>query len=199
MSTNELRGDGLVVGNPIVTGSYTSDPAVLVHDGAIYLYTGHDEAPDGVEEFVMRDWLCFSSTDLRTWRAHGPLMRVEEFAWARDGAKAGTVVERGRRFFWYVAVNHATIDGGAIGVAIADSPTGRFHDALGSALITNDVPIDTGDDHTIDPHVIVHDGQAYLFWGKERCFRTAGRVDDRARRPDPRDRASRVQGGGTRP
>ena len=32
------------------------------------------------------------------------------------------------------------------------------------------MPFDTADDHTIDPSVIVHDGQAYLFWGKERCF-----------------------------
>ena len=149
--------------NPIVTDTYTSDPAVLVHDGTVYLYTGHDEAPVGVEQFVMRDWLCFSSTDLLTWRPHGPLLHVNQFAWARDGAKAGTVVERGGRFFWYVAVNHATIDGGAIAVAVADDPTGPFRDALGSALVSNDVPCDTGDDHTIDPSVIVNDGQAYLF------------------------------------
>ncbi len=124
----------------------------------------------------MRDWHCFSSTDLRTWRPHGPLLHVDQFGWARDGAKAGTVVERGGRFFWYVAVNHATIDGGAIGVAVADHPTGPFRDARGSALVTNDVPFDTGDDHTIDPSVIVHDEQAYLFWGKQRCF--SARLDE---------------------
>ncbi len=159
-----------VVGNPIVTDAYTSDPAVLVHDGTMFLYTGHDEAPAGVEEYVMRDWLCFSSTDLLTWRSHGPLLRVDDFAWAHDGAKAGAVVERDGRFYWYVAVNHATIDGGAIGVAVADAPTGPFRDALGAALVSNDVPFDTAYDHTIDPSVVVHDGQAYLFWGKERCF-----------------------------
>ena len=175
-TTNELRTDALVVGNPIVTDTYTSDPVVLVHEGTVYLYTGHDEAPPGLEQFVMRDWLCFSSTDLLTWHAHGPLLRVDEFAWARDGAKAGTVVEHDGRFFWYVAVNHATIDGGAIGVAVADSPTGPFRDVLGSALVTNDVPFDTGDDHTIDPYVITHDERAYLFWGKERCF--SARLDD---------------------
>ena len=97
---------------------------MLVHDGTVYVYTGHDEAPPGVERFVMRDWLCFSSTDLLTWHAHGPLLRVDQFAWARDGAKAGAVVERDGRFFWYVAVNHATVDGGAIGVAVADQSHG---------------------------------------------------------------------------
>jgi beta-xylosidase len=164
------------VGNPIVTDVYTSDPAVLVHDGVAYLYTGHDEAPPDADRYVMRDWLCFSSTDLLSWRPHGPLLRVDQFAWARDGAKASSVVERGGRFFWYVAVNHATIEGGAIGVAVAARPTGPFRDALGGALVTNDVPFDTGGDHTIDPSVIVHDDQAYLFWGKERCF--SARLDD---------------------
>jgi beta-xylosidase len=165
-----IPGRPVVVGNPIVTDTYTSDPAVIVHEGTAYLYTGHDEAPAGVDEYVMRDWLCFSSTDLRTWRSHGPLLAVDRFTWARGGAKAGAVVERDGRFFWYVAVDHATVPGGAIGVAVADNPLGPFRDALGAALITNDMPDDTGDDHTIDPSVIVHDGAAYLFWGKERCF-----------------------------
>jgi hypothetical protein len=77
----------ITVGNPIVTDAYTSDPAVLVHGGTAYLYTGHDEPPPGVEDYVMRDWLCFSSTDLLTWQSHGPLLDVARFAWARDGAK----------------------------------------------------------------------------------------------------------------
>src|SRR5688572_16137123 len=81
------------VGNPIVTDVYTSDPVVLVHDGVPYLYTGHAEAPPDAGRYVMRDWLCFSSTDLVSWRPHGPLLRVDHFAWARDGAKASSVVE----------------------------------------------------------------------------------------------------------
>ena len=145
------------MGNPIVTDTYTSDPAVLVHDGTVYLYTGHDEAPAGVEQFVMRDWLCFSSTDLLTWRPHGPLLHVDQFDWARDGAKAGTVVERGGRFFWYVAVNHATIDGGAIAVAVADDPTGPFRDGPISEI---DLP-----EFKEGAHVHERDGWFYLSYG----------------------------------
>ena len=179
MTSAGARGtheQSVLVGNPIVTEAYTSDPAVLVHDGTVHLYTGHDEAPPDGQTYEMNDWLGFSSDDLLTWHSHGPLLAVDSFQWATGGAKAGTVTERDGRFFWYVAVDHSTIDGGAIGVAVADSPTGPFHDALGSALITNDVPFETDFDHTIDPSVIVHDGQAYLFWGKERCF--SARLDD---------------------
>lgn len=163
-------------GNPIVTSMYTSDPAALVHDGTLYLYTGHDEAPSGVEEYVMRDWHCFSSSDLSTWRPHGALLGIDQFDWAEDGAKAGCVIEHAGKFLWYVAVNHRTIRGGAIGVAVADHPTGPFRDALGAALVTNDVPFDTGGDHTIDPSVIVDRGQAHIFWGKRRCF--SARLDE---------------------
>jgi beta-xylosidase len=174
--SDRARKYPITFGNPIVTNMYTSDPAVVVHDGTVFLYTGHDEAPPGVDEYVMQDWHCFSSTDLLDWRPYGALLNVDQFEWARDSAKAGAVVERDGKFFWYVAVNHRSIDGGAIGVAVADSPTGPFRDALGAALIANDVPFDTGDDHTIDPSVFVHDDQAYLFWGKERCF--WARLDD---------------------
>ena len=29
--------------NPFVQTCYTSDPAPMVHDGTLYVYTGHDE------------------------------------------------------------------------------------------------------------------------------------------------------------
>ncbi|MDI5940402.1 hypothetical protein BSA16_14860, partial [Micromonospora sp. Rc5] len=40
--------------NPIVQTIYTADPAPLVHNGRVYLYTGHDE--DGSTYFTMKDW-----------------------------------------------------------------------------------------------------------------------------------------------
>jgi hypothetical protein len=166
----------VVTGNPIFTDVYTSDPTAVVHDDVVYLYTGHDEAPADVDEYMMNDWLCFSSTDLHTWTSHGSPLHVREFVWASGGAKGSNVVERNGRFYWYVAVDHAAIGGGAIGVAVADTPTGPFRDALGDALITNDMPFDTGGDHTIDPCVINHNDEAWMFWGKERCF--AARLDE---------------------
>ena len=100
------------------------------------------------------------------WKEHTPF-KVTAFDWARDDAWAAQVIERNGKFFWYVTTHHKTIEGKAIGIAVADSPTGPFHDAIGKALITNDMTTQTDiswDD--IDPSVIIDtDGQAYLFWG----------------------------------
>ena len=53
--------------NPIITDVLTADPAAMVHDGTVYLYTSHDEAPDKTSRYVMKNWLCFSSTDMANW------------------------------------------------------------------------------------------------------------------------------------
>ena len=160
------------VGNPIIRDKYTADPAALVYEGKVYLYTGHDEAPARQERYVMHEWLCFSSTDMKTWVEHPSPLNVQAFTWAKSDAWASQVIEREGKFYWYVAVEHATIHGKAIGVAVADNPLGPFKDARGSALITNDMTKATDitwDD--IDPTVIIDDdGQAYLFWGNTKCY-----------------------------
>ena len=161
-----------VAGNPIIRDKYTADPAALVHNGTVYLYAGHDEAPARQERYVMHEWLCYSSTDLVHWQEHPSPLNVQAFAWAKDDAWASQVVERNGKFYWYAAVEHGTIPGKAIGVAVADRPTGPFRDARGSALITNDMTTEakiSWDD--IDPTVFVDErGQAYLYWGNTICY-----------------------------
>ena len=162
----------IVVGNPVITHKYTCDPTALVYEDTVYLYTGHDEAPPGTEEYVMNDWLCFSSKDMTTWKEHPMPLKAEDFAWAKGDAYASQVIERNGNFYWYVAVSHAVIPGKAIGVAVADNPTGPFADAKGSALITNDmttaVSIDKDD---LDPTVLIDDdGETWLFWGNSQCY-----------------------------
>ena len=159
-------------GNPIITHVFTADPAAMVYKGKIYLYTGHDEAPAGHNGYVMHNWLCFSSEDMITWTEHRSPMNVKTFKWAKDDAWASQVIERNGKFYWYVAIEHATIPGKSIGVAVSDSPTGPFTDARGTALVTNDMTkavTHSWDD--IDPTVITDDdGQAYLFWGNGICY-----------------------------
>lgn len=158
--------------NPIIKNKFTADPAAFVYKDSVYLYTGHDEPPTGKDYYYMSEWLCYSSADMVNWKEHPSPLNVKEFKWAKADAWASQVIERNGKFYWYVAVEHGTVNGKAIGVAVADKPTGPFRDARGSALITNDMTKQTGitwDD--IDPSVIIDDdGQAYLFWGNTACY-----------------------------
>lgn len=158
--------------NPIIRDKYTADPAALVDGSTVYLYTGHDVAPKDQSRYEMYDWLCYSSTDLINWKEHPSPLAVKDFSWARGDAWASQVIKRNGKYYWYAAVEHGTIPGKAIGVAVADNPTGPFRDAKGSAIITNDMTTDTKiswDD--IDPTVYIDDdGQAYLFWGNTQCY-----------------------------
>lgn len=141
--------------DPIVQTKFTADPAPLVHDGVVYLYTGHDE--DDAHEFLMRDWQCYSSTDMVNWTDHGAIASLKTFTWAKqdNGAWASQVIERNGKFYLYTTV---FAPGSAIGVAVADKPTGPFVDALGGPLLRRD--------NCIDPTVFIDDdGQAYLYWG----------------------------------
>jgi arabinoxylan arabinofuranohydrolase len=141
--------------NPIVQHIYTADPAPMVHNGRVYLYTGHDE--DGSTYFTMKDWRVLSSTDMVNWTDHGTPMSLATFAWADANAWAGHVVARNNRFYWYVPIRQRSTGQMVIGVAVADSPTGPFRDALGRPLVGNG---------EIDPNVFIDDdGQAYLYWG----------------------------------
>jgi len=141
--------------NPIVQHVYTADPAPLVHDGRVYLYTGHDE--DGSTYFTMKDWRVWSSADMVNWTDHGSPMSLTTFSWAKQDAWAGQAVERNGKFYWYVPVVNRSTGRMAIGVGVADNPTGPFRDALGKPLVENG---------EIDPTVFIDDtGQAYLYWG----------------------------------
>ena len=147
--------------NPIVQTHYTADPAPMAHDGTLYLYTSHDE--DASTWFVMNDWKLYTTTDMVNWTDHGAVLSYKTFSWAKGDAWAMQCVERDGKFYAYVPVT-MNKGGGAIGVAVADSPYGPFYDALGKPLVSSG----KGD---IDPTVMIDDdGQAYLYWGNPFCY-----------------------------
>ncbi|OOV19539.1 glycoside hydrolase family 43 protein [Flavobacterium sp. LM4] len=157
--------------NPIIKDQYTGDPAALVYKDKVYLYAGHDEAPNDFNFYKMNEWVVYSSSDMKKWESHQVPLKVTDFAWAKGDAWASQVIERNGKFYWYVTVEHGSIPGKSIGVAVSDNPIGPFKDALGKALITNDMTTHTKiswDD--IDPTVYIdYDGQAYLIWGNTVC------------------------------
>ncbi|MGJ5640685.1 glycoside hydrolase family 43 protein [Formosa sp. S-31] len=158
--------------NPIIKDKFTADPAAMVYDDTVYLYAGHDEAPNDFHFYKMNEWLVYSSKDMVNWKEHPVPLKPTEFKWSKGEAWAAEVIERNGKFYWYVTVEHNDKHPGkAIGVAVSDSPVGPFKDALGKALITNDMTKHTDiswDD--IDPTVFLDDdGQAYLYWGNTVC------------------------------
>ncbi|QIK78317.1 family 43 glycosylhydrolase [Sphingomonas piscis] len=158
--------------NPIIRDRFTADPAPLVRGNRLYLYVGHDEAR-GKEMFNMREWLAYSTTDMRHWTFHGPIMKATDFKWASKDAWASQMVFKNGKYYFYAAVEHdKTHPGKAIAIAVSDSPTGPFKDARGSALVYNQMTPQgphTWDD--IDPTVWTEgDGTSWLIWGNAKCY-----------------------------
>ena len=152
-----------VAQNPFVQTWFTSDPAPMVHDGTMYVYTGHDE--DGADFFWMQEWRVYSTQDMVNWQDHGSPLALESFSWADDRAWAGQTIERDGKFYWYICAHSRLSRGMAIGVAVSDSPTGPFRDAIGKPLFEN------GSWDHIDPTVMIDDdGQAWLMWGNPRVY-----------------------------
>jgi hypothetical protein len=157
-------------GNPIIRHKYTTDPTAMVHDGVAYLYTGHDEAEPGEHDYVMNEWLCFSSRDLRTWTEHPVPLQAADFAWAMGHAYASKVLEHQGEFIWIVSVADGAGDA-ALGVAASSSPTGPFRDALGHPLVTRaDLPATDNAKANLDPTVIAVDDAFQLVWGNGCCY-----------------------------
>lgn len=75
--------------NPIIQTIYTADPAPVVHDGVLYVFTSHDEDELVKNFFTMRDWRCFSTTDLVNWTDHGAVASLRNFSWAGTGWGGG--------------------------------------------------------------------------------------------------------------
>ena len=158
-----LTASGAVGQNPFVQTWCTSDPAPMVSNGKMYVYTGHDE--DGADFFWMQEWRIYSTEDMVNWTDHGSPLALESFRWADDRAWASQCIERDGKYYWYICAHSRISKGMAIGVAVSDSPTGPFRDALGKPLYEN------GSWDHIDPTVFIDDdGQAWLMWGNPRVY-----------------------------
>ena len=154
-------------GNPVIRHLHTADPAALVQGDTLWLFAGHD-LNGNQNGYVMKDWLVFSTTDMKHWTQYPVPLKVEDFKWAASKqAYAGHVAERNGKYYWYVSTNWC-----GIGVAVADRITGPYRDALGKPLLTNADCFDSKHSWAcIDPAVFIDDdGQAYLAWGNGQCY-----------------------------
>jgi len=157
--------------NPLFTDAFTADPAITVIGNTVYAYVGQDKASVG-GWFNMPNWLCYSTTDMKNWTAHGPVLAAKDFVNANDGsAWAAQVVEKDGKYYYYVTLDRR--EGHFITVAVSDNPTGPFKEALpGKPLITDDM---TKDSHRtnadIDPTILIDtDGTPWMAWGNGDCY-----------------------------
>lgn len=158
--------------NPIIQTMYTADPAPLVLRDTVFLYTGHDEDSAPSKSYLMREYRLFTSTDMVNWTDRGAPLKTSQISWSVNDASAAQLIEKNGKYYWYFSTLNKNVPGVSVGVAVADSPYGPFKDALGKALITNDMTKQAShswDD--LDPSVFIDDdGQAYLFWGNGACY-----------------------------
>ncbi len=155
-------------GNPVIRDKHTADPAVLVENDTLWLFAGHDAAGNQ-SGYVMKDWLLYSTTDMKHWTEYPSPLRVDDFKWADSHQAYAGHVAKGKdgRYYWYVSTNWC-----GIGVAVADKITGPYRDALGKPLLTNkDCFASKHSWASIDPAVLIDDdGTAYIIWGNRECY-----------------------------
>ena len=161
---HEFESDG----NPVIRNKHTADPAALVENDTLWLFAGHDAAGNQ-SGYVMKDWLLYSTTDMKHWTEYPSPLRIDDFRWADSKQAYAGHVAKGKdgRYYWYVSTNWC-----GIGVAVADKITGPYRDALGKPLLTNkDCFASKHSWACIDPTILIDDdGTAYIIWGNRECY-----------------------------
>ncbi len=172
----------VLAGNPLNFGSNikTADPSGHVwQDGKMYLYTSHDE--ECQPDFYMKNWHTFSSDDLVNWVDHGPSLSVDDLTWADNYAWAPDAAYKNGKYYLVFPAGTGVKDRKTqkkstkwmgIGVAVSDSPTGPFKDAIGAPLWT--------EPYANDPSIFIDDDdKAYLYFhGKGFDYYVAELADD---------------------
>lgn len=144
-------------GNPLLPGQGVCDPQIRIFGDAAYMYSTHDAGRD-VPYFTMHDWQIWRSTDLVDWSLAGTLRPEQTYlgkpsseCWATDA------ISRHGRYYLYVSMGPDNI-----GVVMADTPAGPWHDPLGKPMIAKgDVPTASR-----DPGILQEaDGTSYIVFG----------------------------------
>lgn len=168
-------------GNPILgfdtdgNTLYAGDPAAYVEGDTVYLYAGHDTSTG--DSYVMPEWVCYTSKDMKNWEYKGPIMSATDVSWRNDNtsAWASQVIKHNDKYYLYFCTWDKTSNGKqSIGVAVADSPTGPFKD-IGTPLVKGSLTEPQSSNwNDIDPTVWVEtvDGEEhrYLAWGNGKFY-----------------------------
>ncbi|PZG01891.1 hypothetical protein C1I99_05000 [Micromonospora deserti] len=145
---------------PVIPGLF-ADPHITTFNGRYYLYP----TTDGYAGWSGTYYKAFSSSDLINWTDHGVILdHGPDVSWADNSAWAPAVTAKNGKYYLYFSGGLASGNTAKqLGVAVSDSPTGPFRDALGRPLIRSG----QYSGQAIDPMVFTDDdGQSYLYWGQ---------------------------------
>ncbi|WP_406322466.1 family 43 glycosylhydrolase [Streptomyces sp. NBC_00519] len=147
----------LVMRSPVLPG-LNADPNIVRFGDTFYIYP----TTDGFDGWSGTQFKAYSSTDLVHWKDHGVILDLgPDVSWADSRAWAPTIAEKDGKYYFYFCAD------ANIGVAVSDSPTGPFKDALGQPLLK----AGQFSGQMIDPAVFTDDdGQSYLYWGNGHAY-----------------------------
>ncbi|CAM5243702.1 Arabinoxylan arabinofuranohydrolase [Streptomyces alboniger] len=136
--------------SPVLPG-LNADPNIVRFGDTFYIYP----TTDGFEGWSGTQFKAYSSTDLVHWKDHGVILDLgPDVSWADSRAWAPTIAEKDGKYSSSTSAPTRTF-----GVAVSDSPTGPFKDALGKPLLK----AGQYSGQMIDPAVFTDDdGQSYL-------------------------------------
>jgi len=157
--------------NPIIRNMYSADPTARVFENRVYLYPSHDilatPGKGRVGWFCMEDYHVFSSENLTDWTDHGIVVTQNNIPWVKPDSYSmwapDCIYRNGKYYFYFPTTPRDSSYGRgfAIGVAIADKPSGPF--------VPEPAPVKNV--HGIDPNVFIDkDGQAYLYWAQGNIY-----------------------------
>ncbi len=130
------------------------DPQVLLYEGKYYCYaTNCDHFSTGFSVWV--------SEDLVNWSEEIPCFDAIKY-WGKSHFWAPEVVYHNGKFVMHYTAKSRELDSLRLGVAISDSPTGPFVDALGEPMF------DLGY-ATIDGSVLIDETGNYFFYSRDCC------------------------------
>ena len=169
--------------NPLIDYRFGADPYAMEYNGRVYVYMTNDSQQFDATEKDAKGYpvkensydkintiTVLSSSDMVNWTNHGniPVAGANGAAkWAKNSwapAVCHKQIDGKEQFFLYFADG-----GGGIGVLVADTPIGPFHEPSGkdsSRLIKWGTQASDGVVWLFDPAVLVDDdGTGYLYYG----------------------------------
>jgi len=156
-----------VMANPVIPG-FHADPEILFSrkTGRFYLYP----TTDGFRGWGGHTFDVYSSPDLVNWERENTILDLatDDVKWATGNAWAPCIEEvmdknGDFKYYFYFSGHEPKSNRKAIGVAVADNPTGPFTD-LGHPIV-DESPAGHGQQIDVD---VFHDpvsGKYYLYWG----------------------------------